>query len=243
MMMASSADGPRRILAVGAHPDDLEILCSGTLAKYARQGAHVVMAIATDGSAGHMVIPPQELAEIRRTEAHAAASLIGAELRWLGYPDELIFEDMTTRLRFIDLIREAKPDIILTHEPNDYHPDHRVVSRLMFDASFVSGLPNINTEHPAHPGVCPLLYFDTLTGANFQPTEFVDITTTFETKKAMLARHASQLKWLKEHDNIDVLEFIKVMARSRGLQCGVQYAEGFRAEVAWGRNRPYRLLP
>jgi LmbE family N-acetylglucosaminyl deacetylase len=143
----------------------------------------------------------------------------------------------------IDLIREARPDLILTHDPNDYHPDHRVVSRLLFDASFVSGLPNIKTEHPAHPGVCPLVYFDTLTGASFLPTEFVDITDTFETKQAMLACHASQLKWLKEHDNIDVLDFITIMARSRGLQCGVHYAEGFRAEYAWGRNRAYRVLP
>ena len=241
--MAINSEGPQRILAVGAHPDDLEILCSGTLAKYVGQGAHIIMAIATDGSAGHMLIPPDKLAQIRHKEAQEAASLIGAELHWLGYPDELIFEDMDTRLRFIDLIREAKPDLILTHDPNDYHPDHRVVSRLMFDASFVSGLPNIKTEHPAHPGVCPLYYFDTLTGAGFLPTEYVDITDTFETKKAMLRSHASQLTWLKEHDNIDIVDFITVMARSRGLQCGVQYAEGFRAENAWGRNRINRLLP
>ena len=232
-----------RILAVGAHPDDLEILCSGTLAKYVQQGASVVLAIATDGSAGHMIIPPDELATIRQAEARQAASIIGADLHWLGYRDELIFEDIDTRLRFVDLIREAKPDLILTHDPTDYHPDHRVVSRLMFDASFVSGLPNVKTEHPAHPGVCPLVYFDTLTGAGFLPTEYVDIGDTFATKRAMLECHASQLTWLKEHDDIDVLDFITVMARSRGLQCGVQYAEGFRAENAWGRNRPYRVLP
>ncbi len=195
--MSSHSDTPQRILAVGAHPDDLEILCSGTLAKYVQQGAHVVMAIATDGSAGHMVIPADELAQIRHAEAQAAAALVGAELHWLGYPDELIFEDMPTRLRFTDLIREAQPDLILTHDPHDYHPDHRVVSRLMFDASFESGLPNVKTEHPAHLGVCPLFYFDTLTGASFLPTEFVDITDTFETKHAMLACHASQLTWIQ----------------------------------------------
>jgi len=91
--------------------------------------------------------------------------------------------------------------------------------------------------------VCPLIYFDTLTGASFLPTEFVDITDTFEIKKAMLACHASQVKWLQEHDQIDIADFITVMARSRGLQCGVPFAEGFRAEYAWGRNRPFRVLP
>ncbi|RPI99153.1 MAG: PIG-L family deacetylase, partial [Chloroflexi bacterium] len=82
--MAIQPETVRRVLAVGAHPDDLEILCGGTLARYARQGDHVTMAIATDGSAGHMLIPPEELAGIRRAEAQAAAALIGADLHWLG---------------------------------------------------------------------------------------------------------------------------------------------------------------
>jgi LmbE family N-acetylglucosaminyl deacetylase len=234
---------PKRVLAVGAHPDDLEILCAGTLAKYVRQGATVVMAIATDGSAGHMVIPPQELAEIRHTEAQNAAAAIGADLAWLGFSDELIFEDLPTRLHFIDMIRAARPDLILTHDPDDYHPDHRVVSRLVFDASFVSGLPSIKTEHAAHPGVQPLYYFDTLSGARFAPSEFVDISETFETKRKMLECHASQLRWLKDHDNIDIVDFIDVMTRSRGLQCGIHRAEGFRPELAWARARPFRVLP
>jgi LmbE family N-acetylglucosaminyl deacetylase len=241
--MAVNPEGPRRVLAVGAHPDDLEILCGGTLAQYAHRGATVVMAIATDGSAGHMIIPPKELAQIRHEEAQRSANLIGAELDWLGFDDELIFEDISTRLRFIDLVRAAQPDMILTHDPGDYHPDHRVVSRLVFDASFIAGLPNIKTEHPAHPGVQPLYYFDTLSGASFTPTEYVDISETYDTKRAMLECHASQLKWLKEHDNIDALDFIDVMARSRGLQCNVKYAEGFRPELAWARMRPYRVLP
>lgn len=234
---------PQTILAVGAHPDDLEILCAGTLAKFASRGDKIVMAIATDGSAGHMEIQPDDLAELRKAEAQQSAHLIGARLQWLGFRDELIFEDIDTRLVFIDLIRASRPDLILTHDPGDYHPDHRVVSRLMFDASFVAGLPNIETEHPPHPGVQPLYYFDTLSGANFMPTEFVDITATYGTKRQMLQCHASQIEWLRDHDDIDILDFMEVMARSRGLQCGVQYAEGFRSEPTWGRQRPYRVLP
>lgn len=233
----------QRVLAVGAHPDDLEILCGGTLAIYARSGASVVMAIATDGSAGHMVIPPEELKEIRRKEAERSAAMIGAELCWLGYTDELIFEDIPTRLRFVDLVRQAKPDVILTHDPNDYHPDHRVVSRLVFDASFPSSLPNFRTSHPAHSGVQPLCYFDVLGGHSFIPTEFVNIEETYTVKREMLSCHESQLKWLKDHDGINALDFIDIMAHSRGLQCGVTLAEGFRLETGWGRMRPYRLLP
>jgi LmbE family N-acetylglucosaminyl deacetylase len=233
----------KRVLAVGAHPDDLEILCAGTLAKYASSGVQVVMAVATDGSAGHMVIPPDELARVRRAEAHSAAEKIGAEFLWMGYTDELLFEDIQTRLRVVYMIRVARPDVIFSHDPHDYHPDHRVLSRLVFDASFLAGVPYVRTEHEAHPGVQALYYFDVLAGADFMPTEYVDITETYAIKRDMLACHQSQVTWLKDHDNIDVLDFMTVMARSRGLQCGTLYAEGFRPEPGWGRPRPYRVLP
>jgi LmbE family N-acetylglucosaminyl deacetylase len=233
----------KSVLAVGAHPDDIEILCGGTLAKYAQQGVKVSMAIATDGAAGHMVIPPKELAEIRHQEAQKSADIIGADLYWLGFGDELIFEDLETRMVFVELIRKAKPDVIISHTPQDYHPDHRVVSRLMFDASFMSGLKNIETESPYHPGVQPLVYFDTVTGANFLPTEFVDISETFATKQEMLSCFESQLKWLKDHDNVDFLYMVEVQTRSRGYQCGVPFAEAFGSENVWPRSRPYRLLP
>jgi LmbE family N-acetylglucosaminyl deacetylase len=158
---------PQSILAVGAHPDDIEWLCGGTLAKFAKLGAKVSMAVSTDGAAGHMVIPPKELAEIRHNEAQKSASVIGADFYWLGFGDERIFEDLETRRVFVELIRKAKPDLIITHAPQDYHPDHRVVSRLIFDASFMSGLKNVETETPFHPGVQPIAYLDTITGANF----------------------------------------------------------------------------
>lgn len=233
----------KRILAVGAHPDDIEILAGGTLAKYAQAGCQVVMGVATDGSAGHMLIPPKELAEIRHAETQQSAAIIGAELHWLGFGDELVFEDIATRMRFVDLIRDAKPDVILTHNPQDYHPDHRVVSRTLFDASFVSSLPNIHTNFPPHLLVPPLVYFDSFGNGNFQPTDFVDIEATFKTKKAMLECHVSQLRWLKDHDNIDIVDIIYVMARSRGTQCGASMAEGFGLERSWPRLRTYRVLP
>ncbi|MCZ7545519.1 MAG: hypothetical protein M5R40_19235 [Anaerolineae bacterium] len=137
----------------------------------------------------------------------------------------------------------AKPDVILTHDPHDYHPDHRAVSRLLFDASFLSGVPHVETAHAAHPGVPALYYYDVLTGVGFNPTEYVDIGETFKLKHKMLSCHESQIGWLMDHDGIDVLDLMTVMARSRGVQCGVAYAEGFRPEMGWGRVRPYRVLP
>ena len=232
-----------RILAVGAHPDDLEILCAGTLARYAQTGHQVVMCVATDGTAGHMVVKPPELARIREREARAAAAVIEADFIWLGFPDELIFNDRETRLAFVEAIRQAKPDVIITHAPDDYHPDHRVVSSLVFDTSFIASLPNIETGQPAHPVVPPLYYMDTLAGKGFHPTEYVDIGPTIDVKRQMLACHQSQLKWLKDHDNIDVMEFMEVVARTRGFQCSVPSAEGFRQADVWPRTPPGRLLP
>lgn len=231
------------ILAIGAHPDDLEILCAGTLARYARQGHKVTMCVVTDGTAGHREIKPPELARIREDEARRAAAVIGADFLWMGLPDEFVFNDRPTRLRFVEAIRQARPDLILTHAPEDYHPDHRAVSALTFDTSFIASLPNIETGLPAHDGVPPIHYMDTLAAKGFLPTEYVDISDDFETKRAMLECHASQLTWLKDHDKIDVMEFMHVVARMRGIQANTLYAEGFRTADVWPRTPAKRLLP
>jgi LmbE family N-acetylglucosaminyl deacetylase len=131
----------------------------------------------------------------------------------------------------------------LTHAPNDYHQDHRTVSELVFVASFIGAVPHVQTASPVHPRICPLYYFDTLAGVDFLPTEYVDITDTLETKLEMLRCHKSQLEWLGDYNNIDIIEFTTTVARFRGLQCGVRYAEGFRHADAWPRLTTQRLLP
>ena len=237
------------VLAIGAHPDDLELQCAGTLARYVQQGARVSMAIATDGSAGHRSIPADELVAIRKQEAFQSASILGVELHWLGYRDELLADDMETRLRFIELVRLTRPQVILTHHPQDYHPDHRSVSRLVFAASFVAQLPNVHTGSPALEWIPALYYFDNFSGVNFIPTEFVDITSTFDIKRRMLACHKSQMTWRtdvligEERQEESLLEMIAVQSRFRGLQSGVAYAEGFTFENVAPRLSTRRLLP
>jgi LmbE family N-acetylglucosaminyl deacetylase len=232
-----------RFMAIGAHPDDVEVQCAGTLARCAELGHEAIICVATNGAAGSMVIKPPELARIREREARAAAELLGAEFIWLGYPDEFLLDSRETRLVFVDAIRQGRPDVIITHSPEDYHPDHVRVSQLVFDASFVSSVPSIETTHPSHPTVPPIYYMDTPTGKGFLPTDYVDITASFETKRRMMACHESQITWLKDHDNMDILEFIEIVALARGLQCGVRYAEGFRRADVWPRTPPRRLLP
>lgn len=232
-----------RILAVGAHPDDLEILCAGTLAKLARRGDKIFTGILTDGSKGHFRIPPAELAEIRKSETLESSKVIGAELIWLGIPDAYLFDDERTRLKVIDMVRVAKPDLIIAHSPNDYHPDHRTASKLVFDTAFIATVPHVKTEHPYNENVSPIYYMDTSAGVGFQPEVYVDITDVMDTKKEMMSKHRSQVQWLKEHDNIDILEFMDITAKFRGLQCGAMYAEGFRLEKGLLRIPKGHLLP
>jgi LmbE family N-acetylglucosaminyl deacetylase len=233
-----------RVLAVGAHPDDLEILCGGTLARYVQEGHEVVMCHATLGNRGSFEHTSDEIAQIRVGEARHAAELAGAEHTTLGFTDgEVNASDRDQRTAVIDLVRAMRPDVILTHSPNDYMSDHNEVSRLVFDCSFHATLPLLETRKPHHDSVTPIYFLDTVMGLGFHPTEYVDVTATMETKVAMLEAHKSQLTWLLDHAGIDVVDQMRAATRFRGLQCGVVYAEGFAPCLTWLRGTTRRLLP
>lgn len=233
-----------RVLAVGAHPDDLEILCAGTLVRYVREGHEVVMCHATLGDRGSFEHTSDEIAAIRRREAQAAAALGGAESVTLGLHDgEVNAADPEQRRLVVDLVREARPDVVITHHPDDYMVDHNQVSELVLEMSFLSSLPLLETRQPAHPVVPPVFFMETVAGLGFAPTEFVDISEVIDVKTAMLGAHESQLTWLREHDGVDIVEQMRTATRFRGHQCGVAHAEGFVACQRWLRARPRRLLP
>jgi len=232
-----------KVLAIGAHPDDLEILCAGTLARFAGEGHEVTMAYSCRGDKGHFEILPDELASIRAGEALESSSVIGARSVGLGIDDLELRVEREYTMRFVELIRQARPDVILTHHPDDYMPDHIVTSRLTFDASFIATLPHTRTGHTHHDRVTPIYYMDTVVGVNFNPDEYVDITSTMHLKREMLGKHESQIEWLRNHDNIDILETIETVAKFRGLQCGVTHAEAFTRARTWPRNPTRRYLP
>mgnify|MGYP001213505916 FL=1 len=233
------------VLAIGCHPDDLEIGCGGTLAKFAAQGHRVTMVHVANGDKGHKEIGPEELARIRAGEAAAAGKLIGAEVIGLGVPDLAVRSDNADLIDALaEVIRRVQPDLIITHPPEDYMKDHMEVSRAVFDASFAATVPHYHpSSGPAHGKEVPLFYMDTLAGVNFIPTIYVDITDHIETKLRMLACHESQIKWMKEHDGIDFVDFVRTCSKFRGLQCGKPYAEGFTQCLAWPRLTTERLLP
>jgi LmbE family N-acetylglucosaminyl deacetylase len=233
------------ILAIGAHPDDIEILCAGTLALYAQSKHNVTMAVFTDGSMGDLKIPPAELASIRLEEQQAAADLIGARLLWPAITDEHVFPNEAQRRVMIDLLREADPDVILTHSPNDYHPDHRHLAQLVFDSFFQKGLPHIphQSRSACRFGDTQVYYMDNIAGIGFVPTEYVDITSVMETKVRMLRCHKSQFAAMSELTDRDLEQLTDIQSRFRGLAGGCAFAEGFCRMESWQRGLSRRLLP
>ena len=233
------------ILAIGAHPDDIEINCAGTLARYSEEGHSVTIAVFTSGNMGDLRTAPEELARVRKAEAEEAAAVISARVLWPGITDELVFPSEQQRIVMIDLLREADPDVIITHSANDYHPDHRYVSQLVFDSYFQKGLPHIpNQKKPAcRFANCQVYYMDNLGGIGFLPTEYVDITQVIETKKKMLACHTSQVRTMKDLAHTDILQMIETQARFRGFAAGCEFAEGFCRLDAFQRGLTHRVLP
>ncbi|MGI2293493.1 PIG-L deacetylase family protein [Paenibacillus sp. GXUN7292] len=234
------------VLAVGCHPDDLEIGCGGTLAKLSAEGHKVTMVHVANGNKGHKVIPTEELRLMRKQEAIAAGKLIGAEVISLDVPDLSVKSDSDELVqKLVQVIRRVKPDYMITHPPEDYMKDHMEVSRAVFDASFAATVPYYDEASglAEHHKVAPIYYMDTLAGVGFLPTEYVDISDYIELKIQMNDCHQSQIKWLYEHDGIDFLDFVRTVSKFRGLQCGKPYAEGFTQCQAWPRLTTVRLLP
>jgi LmbE family N-acetylglucosaminyl deacetylase len=203
------------------------------------------MAVFTMGDMGDLAIEPTQLAAIRRKEAEASAALLKAQLLWGGVTDELVFPNEVQRRLMIDLLRQADPDVIITHSPNDYHPDHRYVSQLVFDSYFQKGLPHLpgQTQPACRFGQAVVYYMDNLGGIEFLPTEYVDISSVIDTKCRMLQSHQSQVQAMAELAHTDILEMVRVQARFRGFGAGCLYAEGFRRLEAYQRGLTRRILP
>jgi len=232
------------ILGIGSHPDDLEIGCGGTMAKYAKLGHKVFMCHIANGDMGHVVIQPGELRKIRDGEARRAAKILGAEHISLDVGDmQVESSNKEVRDRLVEVVRYTKADLIITHYTDDYMRDHMEASRFAYDVSFCTTIPHILTKTPYMQKFPPVYYMDSLAGIGFEPTEYVDITDEIETKLEALNCHESQVKWMLEHDHIDFLDFVRTCNKFRGLQCSVPYAEGFRQYAGWPRFRTQRLLP
>jgi LmbE family N-acetylglucosaminyl deacetylase len=239
------------VLAIGAHPDDLDICCGGTLALFTRAGHRVTMAVVTDGRA-HPVGDPERVAARRRVEAQASAALIGAELAWLGLPDGQLVDDLPTRRRFIALMMQASPDLIITHPPDDYHSDHNLTSRLVMATIQMAWAPPPDLPGEPVRKPAPVAFMATANGINFLPEDYVDVTAVWDTKVQMALNHRSQYLPGPDYDAVVLQEPLEQYAFYRlcrvvdefyGQQCWCRCAEGFRWWRAADRLVARRLLP
>ena len=233
------------VLVISCHPDDVEIACAGTLLKCKERGDRVVVCHLSSGNLGHVIIPPDELRVMRANEAKRAGALGGIdEVFWGGFDDLEIYDNnKESRDKVVDVIKRVNPDFIITHNPDDYMPDHTAVSRLVFDAAFTATLPNYHVKTEGHAKMVPIYYMDTLAGVEFNPTEYVDVTPYIDKKIEMLNCHESQIVWMRDHDGIDFPDMVKTCSRYRGYQCGADYAEGFRQCHVYLKGTTKRYLP
>lgn len=248
-MNIQSDPAPLRILAIHAHPDDIEFQCAGTLALLRQAGHEVVLATMTPGDCGSRELPPERIAAIRRAEAQRAAAELGATYHCLEFRDLSIVIDNDSKRRVTEFLRRIRPDVIFTAPPVDYMDDHEATSRLVRDAAFNASCPNYATRAwdpaPATERVPYLIYVDPVEGVDLWgepvvPHFFVDISDVFPTKRAMLACHDSQRAWLRSQHGID--EYLATQERwatHRGVEAGVLFAEAFRQH----RGHPYPQEP
>lgn len=235
------------VLAIMAHPDDIEITCAGTLIQLRRAGWNVHMATMTAGDMGSTRHSRRAIAGIRRSEAERSASLIGAQYSCLGFDDLTIVYDEPSKRRVSGFLRAVRPDLLITAAPVDYMADHEETARIVREAAFASTMPNwratwsrsavgAGRAMPPCDRVPPLLYADPIDlvdhyGRRVPAHYAVDITPVVELKEQMLAAHESQRSWLREqHGEDEYLHWMRRIGAERARDVparSVRYAEGF----------------
>jgi len=201
-----------KIIVVGAHPDDPETGCGGTMARLANEGHDVISAYLTRGEAGIKRISHEEAARIRTNEALEACKILSARPVFFSQIDGSCEITADSYIEMYDFFKTENPDIVFTHWPIDGHRDHRICSILVYDA-WIKLAKAFN-----------LYYFEVESGGqtqNFPPSDFVDISAVIDTKHAACNSHVSQ-----DMPRI-YREYHEQMEKFRGLQANCKYAEAF----------------
>ena len=228
----------KTVLSLGAHPDDAEFLCAGTLALLHEKGWEIHIATMAPGDCGTVQYSREEISRIRKGEAARSAALLDGTYHCLESGDIFILYDRPSLLKAIEVVRKVKPTIVITTSPVDYMVDHEMASKLAKTACFACGVVNVETPgaEPFEP-IPYLYYMDPVEGkdnfgAEVKPGMIVDITDAMDTKEKMLCCHESQRHWLMTHHGMDeYVNMMKAAGEQRGRQINAGYAEGFRQHL------------
>lgn len=231
------------ILAIGAHPDDVELLCGGTLAVHVARGDTVCAAVVTGGGKGGSGTPEDETVAMRVAEFRKASDVLGVRAVGVGVAGDCrVIDSPELRGELAEVIRQAAPDVVITHCPGDYHPDHSACLAVVRGAC-MTAVAETPRGAGRKLGVFPQLFImDTVSGSSFTPHFYVDISAVWETKRRALAEHKSQLGFMKPR-HTDLLTMAENHAEWRGRQCGSPMAEAFRFHNDWMASRALPGLP
>lgn len=187
-----------KVLFIGAHADDIELMGGGVAQKYLERGHQVRFLVLTDGRGGHHMMGPEEIRQRRKQETQAVAALTGIQYDVWPMADGELVADLDTRKKLTAYVREYAPDIVFCHQPNEYHPDHRAAGTLLQDVSYLLIVPNFCPDAPAMTHTPVMLYYaDTLRNLENPPDIAVDIDDVIDKKYQMVICHESQMfEWL-----------------------------------------------
>jgi N-acetylglucosamine malate deacetylase 1 len=222
------------VMAFGAHPDpfDMPYQAGATLAKYARRGHKVIMVAAS-------------YEEEWEEEIAAIAKHLGASHLSLDFHEGAIFDDPSHLRRIVAALREHRPDLVITHQPTDYHPDHRALSRAVLGACLLSRVAEIKTDQPPHK-IGNLYYSDTTSGVNSAGSVYVDVAETWQQKIEALRLHTglSEKRSVPHLDSIEhLIEREETNLRHRGFQVERDYCEVFQPALNYRVTWAHDLLP
>ncbi len=229
------------VLAALAHPDDVEFLCAGMLIRLKKEhGYEIHIATTTAGDCGSAEHTPEEIARVRRAEAQAAAETIGATYHCLEELDLRVIYNERALEKAVRLINKVRADVVITHNPDDYHLDHEQTSKIIRAATFAAPIPNFlhgRHEHPPIEHIPHLFYCDPLEGKGvfgqrIEPAFRIDISNGIELKSRMLECHESQRAWLRKHHGVDnLVQSMRDWSASQAEGRGVAFAEGYRQHL------------
>lgn len=245
MSMLGMASAPiESVVAVEGHPDDVELGCLGTLLKLRARGTRITIVSVTSGGRGASHDPALggSIAEVRHREASAVAERLGGEFLTLGAPDGYLYDTADLRNELAAVFRRARAQVVFAPPPVDYHLDHATAGQLAFSATYYAAT-DMPVEGEPLARTPALYYFDAIAGVEFEPSFLVDISDHISEKKELAGLHASQMANMRAIGGWDLVEYIEIVGRYRGLQGATAYAEAFQSCLRWPRGRALRDFP
>jgi LmbE family N-acetylglucosaminyl deacetylase len=246
--------GPTRIMIIGAHPDDADIVCGGFAVMQMERGCKVKFVSVTDGRMGHYRLSPEETARVRRAETLDAAKRFGLDgYDIYGYPDCGLVADMDARKLVAKKIREYEPDFVITHRTIDYHADHRATGQIVMDAGYLLGVPHWCEEVKAQRRRPVILYMrDKFTfPREIRPDMMFDVEPFLDRWCEGLDAQASQfydwLPWdrgrLEEAQKLDRKDIAKRNAYLIRYTAGSKVYDAKRFAKQWKETYPDKPAP